>query len=176
METENCDPFQEISATLSQIKCPQHPDKNLSDLLSKMLDTKLELNNDRLYLDQFEDISLRIKSSGHYLNEESEKEKLLKYLQDYTSNIQSKKDLLETPKNKAEEGAEGEAEATPITQVNYVDDYYTLFDKLSWCGISLSPKESFLLVNSSRNLSAKLQAGMCTFFGKIYGTKKRRWY
>ena len=63
METENNDSYKEISDTLSQITCPQHPDKNLSDLLSKMIDTKLELNNDRLYLDQFEDISLRIKSS-----------------------------------------------------------------------------------------------------------------
>ena len=172
METEIVDPFQEISTTLSQIKCPQHPDKNLSTLLSKMIDTKLELDNDRLYLDQFEDISLRIKSSGHYINEKSEQEKLLKYLQDYTSNCQSKKELLETPKNKAEEGGEGEGEPTPITQVNFVEDYYTLFDKLSWCGISLSPKESFLLVNSLRNLSAKLQAGMLSFFGKIYGTEK----
>ena len=41
METENSDCFKEISDTLSQIKCPQHPDRNLSDLLSKMIDTKL---------------------------------------------------------------------------------------------------------------------------------------
>ena len=68
METENNDSYKEISDTLSKITCPQHPDKNLSDLLSKMIDTKLELNNDRLYLDQFEDISLRIKSSGQYIN------------------------------------------------------------------------------------------------------------
>ena len=172
METENTDSYKEISDTLSQIKCPQHPDKNLSDLLSKLLDTKLELNNDRLYLDQFEDISLRIKTSGHYLDENSEREKLFKYLKDYSSNVQARKELLETPKNKAEEGGEGEAEATPITQVNFVEDYYSLFEKLSWCGISLSPKESFLLVNSLRNLSAKLQMGMFTFFGKIYGTEK----
>ena len=172
METENTDSYKEISDTLSQIKCPQHPDKNLSDLLSKMLDTKLELNNDRLYLDQFEDISLRIKSSGHYIDENSEREKLFKYLQDYSSNVKARKELLETPKNKAEEGGEGEAEATPITQVNFVEDYYSLFEKLSWCGISLSQKESFLLVNSLRNLSAKLQMGMFTFFGKIYGTEK----
>ena len=174
METENNDSYKEISDTLSKITCPQHPDKNLSDLLSKMIDTKLELNNDRLYLDQFEDISLRIKSSGQYINSNSEREKLLKYLQDYSSNIKAEKDLLDTPKNKAEEGAEGEgeAEATPITQVNFVEDYYSLFEKLSWCGISLNPKESFLLVNSLRNLSAKLQMGMFTFFGKIYGTEK----
>ena len=69
METESTDSFKEISDTLSSIHCPQHPDKNLSGLLSKMIDTKLELNNDRLYLDQFEDISLRIKSSGQYLKE-----------------------------------------------------------------------------------------------------------
>ena len=125
METENSDCFKEISDTLSQIKCPQHPDRNLSDLLSKMIDTKLELNNDRLYLDQFEDISLRIKKSGQYLNEKKEREKLLKYLQDYSSNVQPSKNLLDTPKNKPEEGAEGEGEATPITQVNFVEDYYT---------------------------------------------------
>ena len=102
METENSDCFKEISDTLSQIKCPQHPDRNLSDLLSKMIDTKLELNNDRLYLDQFEDISLRIKKSGQYLNEKKEREKLLKYLQDYSSNVQPSKNLLDTPKNKPE--------------------------------------------------------------------------
>jgi len=51
METENADGYKEISDILSQITFPQHPDKNLSDLLSKMINIKLELNYDYLYLD-----------------------------------------------------------------------------------------------------------------------------
>ena len=66
--------------------------------------------------------------------------------------------------------------ATPITQVNFVEDYYTLFEKLSWFGISLSPKESFLFVNSLRNLSAKLQVGTFTFFWKNLWYRKRLLY
>ena len=79
-----------------------------------------------------------------------------------------KRILLEQPMNKPE----GEEEPTPITAVNYIADYYTLFQKLSWCGVSLSEKESFLLTNSLRNLSAVLQQGQISFFGKIFGTEK----
>ena len=167
METEN--EFQDISDLLSGIKS-KDGEKNLLDLLSKMYDTKLELNNNGLYIDQFEDISMRIKQNGLYISEEAKRNNLIKYLQDYINNIKPKKDLLDQPKNKAEEG--DEAEPTPITQVNFVEDYYSLFKKISWCGISLNEKESYLLTNSIRNLSAKLQAGMLTFFGKIYGTEK----
>ncbi len=167
METDN--EFKDISDLLSGIKS-KDGEKNLLELLSQMYDTKLELNNNGLYIDQFEDISLRIKQNGKYINDESKKNSLFKFLQDYISNIKPKKDLLDQPKNKPEEG--DEAEPTPITHVNYVEDYYSLFKKLSWCGVSLSEKESYLLTNSIRNLSAKLQAGMLTFFGKIYGTQK----
>ena len=170
METETQDEFKDISDLLSGIKSSQNQEENLLNLLSKMYDTKLSLNDNGLYIDQFEDISARIKSNGFYFKENSDKEKLMKYLQDFTSNIQQRKNLLDTPKNKQEEGEEGEP--TPITQVNFVEDYYSLFKKISWCGISLNEKESYLLVNSIRNLSAKLQMGMLTFFGKIYGTEK----
>ena len=170
METETQDEFKDISDLLSGIKSSQNQEENLLNLLSKMYDTKLSLNDNGLYIDQFEDISARIKSNGFYFKENSDKEKLMKYLQDFTSNIQQRKNLLDTPKNKQEEGEEGEP--TPITQVNFVEDYYSLFKKISWCGISLNEKESYLLVNSMRNLSAKLQMGMLTFFGKIYGTEK----
>lgn len=54
----------------------------------------------------------------------------MKYLKDYTSDIQPKKDLLDMIKNQPEEGGEGEAETIPITQVNFVEDYYSLF--LMW--------------------------------------------
>jgi radial spoke head protein 4A len=167
METDN--EFNDIQDLLSGIKS-KDGEKNLLELLSKMYDTKLELNNNGLYIDQFEDISIRIKQNGTYLNDKSSKECLFKYLQDYINNIKAKKNLLDVPKNKPEEG--DEAEPTPITQVNFVEDYYSLFKKLSWCGISLNEKESYLLTNSIRNLSAKLQTGMLTFFGKIYGTLK----
>ena len=170
METENQDEFKDISDLLSGIKSTKNQDENLLDLLSKMYDTKLSLNDNGQYIDQFEDISARIKNNGFYFKENSDKEKLMKYLQDFTANIKSKKELLDTPKNKQEEGEEGEP--TPITQVNFVEDYYSLFKKISWCGISLNEKESYLLVNSIRNLSAKLQMGMLSFFGKIYGTEK----
>ena len=53
-----------------------------------------------------------------------------------------------------------------------MEDYYTLFNKISWSGVGLDEKTSFLLTNSIRNLSAKLQAGFLKFFGKIYGMEK----
>ena len=133
METDN--EFNDIQDLLSGIKS-KDGEKNLLELLSKMYDTKLELNNNGLYIDQFEDISIRIKQNGTYLNDKSSKECLFKYLQDYINNINAKKNLLDVPKNKPEEG--DEAEPTPITQVNFVEDYYSLFKKLSWCGISLN--------------------------------------
>ena len=53
-----------------------------------------------------------------------------------------------------------------------MEDYYTLFNKISWSGVGLDEKTSFILTNSIRNLSAKLQAGFLKFFGKIYGMEK----
>ena len=179
METENA--YKEISEMLTDIKSSDG-EKNLLELLSKLLDTKIELDNDQLYTDQFEDISLKIKKNGFYIKDSLKKESLLKYLEDFSKNIKPKKDLLKPPMNKAEgegggeaEGEEGgvpENEGTPITQVNFVEDYYSLFSKISWSGIGLDEKTSFLLTNSIRNLSAKLQSGFLKFFGKIYGTEK----
>jgi hypothetical protein len=62
METEAS--FKEINDILANIKSKEG-DQNLLNLLSKMFDTKIELNNDRLYTDQFEDISIRIKKMGN---------------------------------------------------------------------------------------------------------------
>lgn len=70
------------------------------------------------------------------------------------------------------EGGGQENEGTPITQVNFVEDYHSLFNKISWAGVGLDEKTSFLLTNSIRNLSAKLQSGFLKFFGKIYGIEK----
>ena len=60
METDN--EYQDISDLLSGIKS-KDGENNLLDLLSNMYDTKQELNNNGLYIDQFEDISLRIKQN-----------------------------------------------------------------------------------------------------------------
>ena len=180
METENA--YKEISEMLSEIKS-EDGESNVLELLSKLLDTKIELDNDQLYTDQFEDISIKIKKNGFYIKDSLKRESLLKYLDDFSKNIKSKKDLLKPPMNKAEGegggegegeggGAEPENEGTPITQVNFVEDYYSLFNKISWAGIGFDEKTSFLLTNSIRNLSAKLQAGFLRFFGIIYGIEK----
>ena len=51
---------------------------------------------------------------------------------------------------------EQEGEAQPITTVNFISDYHSIFQKLSYAGISLGEEESFLLTNSLRNSSELL--------------------
>lgn len=165
METE--DAFSEINEMLSSIRSSDCTN-NLLDHLKQMFEMKIELNNDILYTDLFEDISIRIKANGKYLNEESNREALHKFIVSYIENVKSEKKLLD-PLMKVE--AEGE-EPTPITTVNYVPDYHYLFQKLEWSGISLGEKEAYLLKNSLRNLSSNLSGGNVTFFGKIFGTVK----
>ena len=82
METENA--YKEISEMLSEIKS-NDGGSNVLDLLSKLLDTKIELDNDQLYTDQFEDISLKIKKNGFYIKDSLKRESLLKYLEDYSN-------------------------------------------------------------------------------------------
>ena len=84
METENA--FKEISEMLSEIKSSDG-NNNLLELLSKLLDTKIELDNDQLYTDQFEDISIKIKKNGYYVKDSLKRETLLKEL-----TLQGKKD------------------------------------------------------------------------------------
>lgn len=164
METE--DQYSEISTMLSEIKS-QDGQTSLLDHLENMFQTKIELNDDIKYNDLFEDISIRLKANGKYLNEEGHRQALEKFLGNFAKNIKKEKTLLEAPIRE-----EPDSEPTPITQVNYVPDYHSLFKQLSWSGIGLSEKESYLLRNSLRNLSSNLQAGNVTFFGKIYGTLK----
>lgn len=156
--------FKDIVEALASIKS-QDGSTNLLAHLQEMNRVKIELNDDCKYNDLFEDISIRLKSNGYYLNEKAHIEALQKYLEDFKENIKKSRKLLEPPVK-----IEGE-ETTPITQVNYVPDYHTLFKQISWCGISLSEKESYLLRNSLRNLSGNLP-GTVSFFGKIYGTKR----
>ena len=94
---------------LSEIKSSDG-EGNLLELLSKLLDTKIELDNDQLYTDQFEDISIKIKKNGFYIKDSLKRESLLKYLGDFTKNIKSEKDLLKPPMNKPEGEPAGEGE------------------------------------------------------------------
>jgi len=105
MENENA--FKEISDMLSEIKSRDRNNK-LLELLSKLLDTKIELNNDQLYTDQFEDISIKIKKNGYYVKDSLKRETLLKYLEDFSKNIKPKKDLLKPPMKKPEGEGGGE--------------------------------------------------------------------
>lgn len=167
MET---DPFAEITSLLSSIKSSDGQ-KTLLDHLTEMFKVKLELGDDKKFNDLFEDISIRLKKNGNgkYIDEEAQRNKLFAFLEDFSKNIVKEKELLQVPMNK-EEGEE--AEPTPVTQTNYVPDYHSLFKQISWSGIGLSEKESYLLKNSLRNLSVKIGNGNIQFFGKIYGTEK----
>ena len=166
METEN--QFQELITQLEEIKS-QISDENILNLLSKMFEFKQETNDDDFYMDRFEDIALKIKNSGKYFNDESKRECLLKFLESFSENIKPLKTLLEPLMQKPEEP---DGEATPITAVNFIADYHSIFQKLSYAGVSLGEQESFLLTNSLRNLAGLLQNGQISFFGKIYGTEK----
>ena len=120
-------------------------------------------------MDRFEDIALKLKTTGKYDNPELKRESLLNYLESFSQNIKPTKTLLEPLMQKPEDP---EGEAQPITTVNFISDYHSIFQKLSYAGISLGEEESFLLTNSLRNLSGLLQAGQISFFGKIYGSEK----
>ena len=166
METETL--YQELISQLEEIKSQTSKETILS-LLTKMFEFKQETNDNDFYMDRFEDIALKIKKNGEYFNDKEKRECLEKYLSSFTENIKKKKSLLEPLMQKPEDP---EGEATPITAVNFIEDYHNLFQKLSYCGISLGEEESFLLTNSLRNLSGTLQTGQISFFGKIYGSEK----
>ena len=107
MATESA--YKEMSEMLSEIKSSDG-ESNLLELLSKLLDTKIELDNYQLYTDQFEDISIKIKKNGFYIKDSLKRESLLKYLEDFTKNIKPEKDLLKPPMNKPEGEPAGEGE------------------------------------------------------------------
>ena len=150
---------QNLENLLKNIKS-RNGETNLYEHLGKMYEVKKEMNDDIKYSDLFEDISIRIKKEGKYNKDSSNIPKV--------SPSTKVKELL-APLSKAE--GEGQ-EKTLVTNVNFVPDYLELFQKFSFCGISLGNKESLLLTNSLRNLSSTLPGGTVSFFGKIYGTKK----
>ena len=140
--------------------------KNLYDHLQQIFDTKLVLQDDEKFLDLFEDISYRIRKQGCYISENDKDEKIKNYLQHFVKANQGKKTLLEPLVKK-----DGD-EITPITSLGYVPDYYSVFQNLEWCGISISEKESYLLTNSIRVLVSDKGLTSASFWGKIFGKNK----
>lgn len=158
----------ELHNILSKIKSKES-DKNLYDHLLKLYETQIEMNDEKRFLDLFEDISFKLKKTdGKYLEEESEKslKSLFCYLEEFCKSAKSRKALIEPLTKK-----EGE-EVTPVTQVGFVPEYYNLFQIFEWLGISIGDKESYLLTNSLRNLANQKNLPSVTFWGKIYGNEK----
>lgn len=153
----------------------QDPEINLYSHLKELLRTKIAMNDDEKFNDLFEDISVRIKKNGYYLKNDDDLssdyiQKLLKdpsIVETIQNQFNKEKQLLKPPA-KAEEGGEPQ----PIGSINFVPDYYELFQKFSSIGISFSKKELLLLNKSLIKLATVLTTGNISFFGKIYGTQK----
>jgi hypothetical protein len=140
--------------------------QNLYDHLQKMFNTKLALQNDDQFLDMFEDISYRIKKEGFYTQPDDKEARIKNYLEYFVKACQGNKTLLEPLVKK-----DGD-DITPITNVGFVPDYYSIFQSLEWCGISISDKESYLLTNSIRKHLSDKGIQSATFWGKIFGKDK----
>lgn len=142
---------------------------NMYEHLQKLYETKVDMNDDKKFLDLIEDISIRIKTQGSYFSEEKSRESLLNYLEEFEKNAKGKKALL-GPMIKVDPNG-GDPET--ITQVTFVPEYHNIFQTLEWVGISIGEKESYLLTNSLRNLASNknLPNGV-SFWGKIYGTER----
>ena len=91
METES--QYQEIISELENIRSSDGS-KTLLEHLSTMFKVKLEMGDDIKYNDLFEDISIRLKHQGYYINDALKRESLHKFLSDFSENIQKQKSLL----------------------------------------------------------------------------------
>jgi hypothetical protein len=142
---------------------------NLYEHLQKLFEAKIDMNEDKKFLDLFEDVSVKIKKYGTYYNENQKRESLLNYLTEFEKNVKGKKSLL-GPLIKIDPNG-GDPET--INQVAYVPEYHNIFQTLDWVGLSIGEKESYLLTNSLRNLSfSKNLPNGVTFWGKIYGAER----
>ena len=149
--------------------------QNLYEHIKRLLKTKLAMNDNEKFDDLFEDISLRLKNLGYYLKDEDDLsseyiQKLLKEPEviQIILNQFNKEKLLLKPPAKVEEGSE----PTPITSINFIPDYYELFQKFASIGINFTKKELLLLNKSLTKLATILTNGNITFFGKIFGSEK----
>ena len=148
---------------------------NLYSHIKHLLKTKYAMNDNEKFDDLFEDISLHLKENGYYIKDDDDLssdyiQKLLKEPEIIKSilNQYNKEKLLMKPPSKAEEGSEPQ----PITNINFIPDYYELFQKFGSIGINFSKKELLLLNKSLTKLATILTNGNITFFGKIFGSEK----
>ena len=130
-------PNTKLSQILSNIKSRDET-TNLMEHLNKMYSTKKLMNDDVKYNDLFEDISIRIKKKGEYMTDE-DKPKDINYI------IDENEKKMFNPLTKAEGGEN--AEPQPVTSINFVPDYVEIFNKLSYGGLSFSPKEALFINN-----------------------------
>ena len=149
--------------------------QNLYTHIKELLKTKSAMNDNEKFNDLFEDISLRLKQLGYYLKDDDDLsseyiQKILKEPQLIQTilNQYNKEKILLKPPSKAEEGGETQ----PITNINFIPDYYELFQKFGSIGINLSKKELLLLNKSLTKLATVLTTGNIIFFGKIFGSEK----
>jgi hypothetical protein len=89
-----------------------------------LIEFKQETNNNDFYLVRFEDIVLKLKTTGKYDNIELKRESLLNYLESFSQNIKTIKSLLEALIQMSDDQ---EGEAQPITIVNFISDYHSIF-------------------------------------------------
>lgn len=157
MITDDSQVMSKLTRILKNIKS-KDGSTDLFTHLTKLNTIKHEMEDSSSFFDLFEDISFRIKNSKLQQNNQ----------QTPTFSISEKEKKLLAPLVKAE----GEGEPTPVTTVTFVPDYVSLFQKLSYAGISFGDKESLLLSNSLRNLSSTITSGSVQFFGKIIGSEK----
>ena len=118
--------------------------QNLYTPIKDLLKTKYAMNDIEKFNDLFEDISIRIKELGYYLKDDDDLssdyiQKILKQ-PDLVQNILNqftKEKILLKPPSKSEEGGEPQ----PITNINFVPDYYELFQKFGSLGVNFTKKE-----------------------------------
>jgi hypothetical protein len=91
----------EIKRLISSIHSKNDPNYNLYEHVEKLYQTRMELNDDKKFLDFFEDISIRIKKTGQYVDKNELVEALRNYLNEFNKNVSSKKlvidDILRKP-------------------------------------------------------------------------------
>ena len=88
------------------------------------------------YDDLFEDVSIRIKKDGIYFpnNDISDKQidKILKdskLIENLLNSVKKEKELLKPATKEEKGGKDGEVQA--VSQINFIPDYYDLFQKFS---------------------------------------------
>jgi radial spoke head protein 4A len=153
----------EIPQLLSSIKSQKCPEANLYEHFEKLFKTKMEMNDDAKFIDFLEDISIRIKKTGHYIDKKDCEESLHTYLNDFCKNLKAKKMIINDLPRK-------EDDDNP--KVGYVPDYHSLFQQFEWVGLSVGEKESIMLTGSLRNLSYNKGLTSAVFWGKILGREK----